>query len=350
MSLIRYAGLAVILASTTGLFAFTGGKIEPPTNEAIGDTLENYFYPYYRFMQVYDSVAISCWFGESFIRRTDNTSNALILADWQYDSHKPLCMTTLDSLTDASNTRPVLGSPGDTITYFKDIIIDLAHGWMTGDFSPTDQIRFITELVDSTSGNVIAYMDTMGVHNFNDRLTADTSAFGSLESTHYFLLPSFESTGFTYEKVFIRVRSIFDGNSNDEVICRWDAYVPEKMSLLTNELATFRIHIIDSLISNGFLEKKNQGAEPVYRYSAFINTTPGSYAVNLSVSSQNTDVISITVYNDLGQKVFHERSILLNVGITNIRMNFSYRPSGIYYVVGTDSREIVLMKRFSYLP
>jgi hypothetical protein len=354
MNISRCVGLAVTLTATFVItavfFHSSSGRAEGNAICAIEDTVQGFDYPYYRFVQVYDSVAISCWFGEAFIGRSDNTSKALVLSDWNCDNHSPLCMSTLDSLKLVSKTRSVLGGPGDTITYFKTIITDFAHGWMTGDFPPTDQIRFITELIDSTSGNVIAYMDTMGVRTFNDRYSADTAAFGNLESTHYYILPSFESTGFTYEKVFIRVRPVFDGNSNDEVICRWDVYVPEKMSIATDEFLTNLIQGMDSLYTAGFFEKKNQDAEPVYRFSSVISTRAGSDEVTLSLSSPLQDVIDVTVYNDLGQRVCYQRSIPIHVGTTNVRIELRNRPSGIYYVIGTDSREIVLIKRFSFLP
>jgi hypothetical protein len=346
----RYGVVVLILGTIVPFLASTSSRPSTEVDRAVDDTLVSYLYPYYRVVQVYDSVSISCWFGEAVIRRTDNTSKTMSLADWNSELHSPLCMTTLDSLALVSKTRPVLGSPGDTITYYKDLIINLAHGWMTGDFAPTDQIRFVTELIDSTSGNVIAYMDTMGVRSFNDRYTADTSAFGSLESTHFFILPSFESTGFLYEKVFIRIRSIFDGNSNDEVICRWDTFSTEKMSLISNEFATNLASLMDSLIDAGFLNKQPQGAEPQYRYSATVQYKAGDDVALLSIFSPTQDVITVNVYNSLGQNVFCRQGVALQVGQTNLEIYLRVRPSGTYYTVGSSPREIVFVKRFTYLP
>jgi hypothetical protein len=345
----RVAFIALIFFITAPFLNASCGDPIRRGRFALDDTIVTNGYPYYRFVQAYDGVTISCWFGEARIRRTDNTSNAMSLFDWNSKTHAPLCMTTLDLLTLVSKTRSRFGRPGDTITYFKAIIVNVADELMTDSWPPTEQIRFITELVDSASGNVIAYMDTLGARSFNNEISAITAALGNLESTHYFILPSFEAAGATYEKVLIRVRPVSEGDSDHEKICRWDAFSRDKMSESSDEYAALLLHIMDSLINTGYLEKQDSNSRPIFRCVAEFQSRAESSEITLKISSPAKDTIRIVVYNESGNPVYSQNCILIKAGETDVKINLWNVPAGVYYLVGTNRGDIILMKRFSYL-
>jgi hypothetical protein len=197
--------------------------------------------PYYRFVQVYDSVSIVCLLGEYSVSTTDGRYFPFP-QDFDPENHTPLCTSSLSDL----NTRQLYAfepaGAGDTVRYFMDLYIHPVYGTETVHLSIADTVLFITQLYDSSSGNCIAELDTLGVIPVDDYDSLHTRIVGWKDTmiTRTHVLPMRD---YNYSTVTLKMKCVFHGPEND-VLCREDVISPVLYSVESAELRLSRWNIL----------------------------------------------------------------------------------------------------------
>lgn len=209
-------------------FDTTHLKVKMPTNEIVcpDDSLWFWPMPYYSFRQYYDSCYIDCSIGETRIYRQNGGSDRIAPCEYFFhvDSPTPKCFDTYDNLFDSSRTEYFSLNQGDTLRYYKSL--SLVRRYMSTEyFGCSDTIFFLTQLLDSVSGDAIATIDTMAV------IIADslrTSAFyhcSTYTPTVGNVWSYVRPTVWSHDRVALSVSIDFrKAPGTEDILCRWDLF------------------------------------------------------------------------------------------------------------------------------
>ena len=209
-----------------------------------------YVYPYFKFIQWYDSCNVSCVVGELYVKRQ---SGDIVFIRWKYFDNirnRPIPDSEFVDLTNHSISEYVNARSGDTITYYKNMFINYNHPY-GGYAGIRDTILFYSELIDSLTSAVIFTADTLGIlpcirrSDIPDKLIA----WNDTNTIRKAIIPS------NYEgKIALRIRPYAGMNLTEMNMTRFDAREP-CLSQQSGMVKTSLKYLYDSLMNNGGLHK-----------------------------------------------------------------------------------------------
>jgi hypothetical protein len=307
--------------------------------------------PYYKFVQSYDSSIIECIFGECRILPMNGNPSYAYPFEWQ-PYHSPLCLGTLDSLNHVSRTTYFSCNPGDTILYYKLLRIQLGNNGIRSYCGISDTVFFITKVIDSASGNIVAIGDTCGIYptdslvHVPNNLLFPTNWHGILLSI---IAPDSVSSS---QKLSLSIESVFHGDTGNEAICRVDFPNPVPLSDQTLASMEMKEHLIDSIVSLGKRKPITTGLQATSSVRFEISPLPIKYGgvTHFTITSREREQCMLVITNSIGRTILRLQLDFTVTQTHRVQIATDDMTPGIYYVSMTNSSNKLLgARRFTVL-
>lgn len=331
--------IVLVLFAETGVGA-RSENFEKPTRSVLTigggdpDSVWMLGIQYHHFRQYYDSCYVNCTFGEILVTRADGSRDAINLRYFMHGSEGPIGFDSYAFMRDSSRSYYFDLGTADTVWYYKSL--QLVQKYTSTVFlGQNDTLYFITQVIDSTTGDVCAILDTSAiivadsVRNSCFYFGVDPSLPGNL---HYFTRPATS----TFEKVALTIHVEFHSGSavNEDNLCRFDATMPYRLSYADEyEDQIFRA-ILDSLVNLGLGKPTIGFARPTpYSFNVWPNPVSQGVAHVEFRPVYNSDFYCL-LFNVSGKQLWKsEARSVIGGQQYSLSVPLEIFPSGTYYVI-----------------
>lgn len=337
-----YAYATQLSASNTahisgeGQFVRHGGD----RTQSGGDTTWYVTYPYYEYIQYYDSTSVSCTIGEVRVH-TGTGRTYLHPVDFDPEAHNPLCTVPLEDLNQRSIYQTAAATSGDTIRYFFDLNIHTVHGLDGVYLGIRDSIIFTTRLYDGDTGDYIGTLDTLAMFPASSPDSLHSQMYSSFwTDTSIVRTVILPAVGWSYNSIELKVGCEVRGSSDHDLLCRVDRFSPDRISEEMAEARMFVRMVVDSLLAEGgdenavlasWKEGRVSPASPVIR-EIFPNPSPGFVQVSLQDNIPGQEIVFL-VFDETGRKLFTSVPYRIFGNRRQLPLDLSHLSSGRYYLI-----------------
>jgi hypothetical protein len=292
--------------------------------------------PYFSFVQLYDSCRVRCTFGEVVHETTDGIQHGIDLFSHNVGNN-PRCFESLSNMNDSSRTYYLELDPGSSINYYKEIVIELRSAEVLN-YSVLDTLLFYTVLIDSSTGDVIAFLDTLGVLPFYhaDSSWNKMSLPGSRVSSNNYTLFSYTYHGMEMVKAYLAVLVVFKGAVANEFLCREDFIAPGYRSILAEMRQQIYEQVLDSIFVIGkrssIPQRRQNSLVRGYRVHAYPNPTVNN--VSLVFQSVLAGMVDMRLYDTAGKLLWSSGPVSVMGGAEKqFLVSVEKLSSGTYYAI-----------------
>jgi hypothetical protein len=314
------------------------------------DSVTVTLYPYYDFIQYYDSSRVVMRFGEVDVHRQTGVieDHSLLYHD---ENNAPLYKNALDDLRLLSGSLPFMNIEGDTVSYYWSLLQSPEYNSSSDAIYIPDTLIYYLDVVSAYRDTILCTIDSLGTypHNFRWQYLA---SFVSSPDTAIIKKWVINSMPDSIASLRLQIRPTFRGNMDRLSISRWDFVVEKKASeydiYYKAIMADSFLAILDSLIAVYSIQPKAGTREPGREHPQFrvaIRSTAKG-ALEAAITGTIGDEVCVNIYNNVGRKIV-EHSYTQSTAEYPLVIDMARHPAGSYYVVVTVKGEIVCAAKYS---
>jgi hypothetical protein len=308
------------------------------------------FYPYYKFMQLYDSVKVYCILGEYGVR-SGGAVTGLQPSDFDLELHKPLCTLTLVELSQRQIYESASVAPGDTIEYFANLIVEPVHRLAATRVGIVDTIRFILQIYEHSTDMWLADIDTLGLYPVDDPDSLALRFFGNRDTSlirKHVVSVSEAGDGM----INLKMKCEVHGSSPHHLLCREDIILPELYSDITMAQIQLRSTLIDSLNNNSqaFISLLTGLKDAHVPVLLSVHPNPARERVSINFMDEKIGTsLSFRVIDESGRTLISTTAVTYSGGVFSMEIDIRGLSQGVYYVIPIIGNQVLLGKQFSLI-